>query len=102
LISLKISLVGKSLRDLKIGLEMYDCCVRGSPLLQALLLILLVAQYLLFLFGLTVKVFGKHLRYQAYSIKNSNKISNQFIALRAYKDKQFKLLKITGKQRLMN
>jgi hydroxylamine reductase (hybrid-cluster protein) len=35
-------------------------------------------------------------------VKNRNVLSNQFIGLRAYKDKQLKRLKSTGKQRLMN
>jgi hypothetical protein len=53
----------------------------------------LVAQYLLFLLGLAVKAAGKHRRYQVNSIKDRNVLSNQFIGLRAYKDKQLKLLK---------
>jgi hypothetical protein len=53
----------------------------------------LVAQYLLFLLGLAVKAAGRHRRYQANSIKNRNVLSNQFIGLRAYKDKLLKLLK---------
>ena len=58
-----------------------------------LLLIALVAQYLLFLIGLAAKAAGIHRRYQANSIKNRHVLSNQFIGLRAYKDKQFRLLK---------
>jgi ABC-type transport system involved in cytochrome bd biosynthesis fused ATPase/permease subunit len=66
---------------------------------QLILLIALVAQYLFFLFlflfllGLAVKAAGKHRRYQANSIKNRNVLSNQFIRLRAYKDKHLKQLK---------
>lgn len=58
-----------------------------------MLLIALVAQYLLFLLGLAVKAAGRHRRYQANSIKTRNVLSNQVIGLRAYKDKQLKLLK---------
>jgi hypothetical protein len=47
----------------------------------------------LFLLGFAVKAAGRHRRYQANSIKNCNVLSNQFIGLRAYKDKQLKLLK---------
>jgi hypothetical protein len=72
---------------------MNDCGSRQSPRLQVLLLVGLVAQYLLFLLGLAVKSAGKHRRYQANSIKNRNVLSNQFIGLRAYKDKQLRLLK---------
>jgi hypothetical protein len=85
--------IEESFRDLKTGLKMNGCGTRNSPRLQVLLLIALVAQYLLFLLGLAVKAAGKHRRYQANSIRNRNVLSNQFIGLRAYKDKQLKLLK---------
>jgi transposase len=85
--------IEESFRDLKTGLKMNACGSRKSPRLQVLLLIALVAQYLLFLLGLAVKAAGMHRRYQANSIKNRNILSNQFIGLRAYKDKQLKLLK---------
>lgn len=85
--------IEESFRDLKTGLKMNDCGSRQSPRLQVLLLVALVAQYLLFLLGLAVKSAGKHRRYQANSIKNRNVLSNQFIGLRAYKDKQLRLLK---------
>lgn len=85
--------IEESFRDLKTGLKMNDCGSRNSPRLQVLLLIALVAQYLLFLLGLAVKASGKHRRYQVNSIKNRHVLSNQFIGLRAYKDKQLKLLK---------
>ncbi len=79
---------------MRTGLKMNACGSRNSPRLQVLLLIALVAQYLLYLLGLAVEAAGKHRRYQANSIRNRNVLSNQFIGLRAYKDKQFKLLKI--------
>jgi hypothetical protein len=60
---------------------------------MVLLIIAAIAQYLLYLLGLTVKEAGRHRQYQANSIKNRNVLSNQFIGLRAYKDKQLKLLK---------
>lgn len=85
--------IEESFRDLKTGLKMNDCGSRISPRLQVLLLVALVAQYLLFLLGLAVKSSGKHRRYQANSIKKRNVLSNQFIGLRAYKDKKLKLLK---------
>ncbi|MEZ9165483.1 IS4 family transposase, partial [Shewanella sp. 10N.286.55.A9] len=43
--------------------------------------------------GLAVKAADKHRQYQANSIKHRNVLSNQFIGLRAYKDKNLKLLK---------
>jgi hypothetical protein len=82
-----------SFRDLKTGLKMNRCGSRIPPRLQLLLLIVLVAQYFLLLLGLGVKAAGRHRRYQANSIKNRNVLYNQFIGLRAYKDKQLKLLK---------
>lgn len=85
--------IEESFRDLKTGLKMNDCGSRQSPRIQVLLLIALVAQYLLFLLGLAVKSAEKHRRYQANSIKHRNVLSNQFIGLRAYKDKQLRLLK---------
>jgi len=85
--------IEESFRDLKTGLNMNASGSRSSARLQVLLLIALVAQYLLFLLGLAVKLTGKHRRYQANSIKNRNVLSNQFIGLRAYQDKQLRLLK---------
>jgi hypothetical protein len=85
--------IEESFRDLKTGLKMNHCGSRNLPRLQVLLLIALVAQYLLFLIGLAAKAAGIHRRYQANSIKNRHVLSNQFIGLRAYKDKQFRLLK---------
>jgi hypothetical protein len=84
--------IEESFRDLKTGLKMNDSGSRNSPRLQVLLLIALVAQYLLFLIGLAVKETGKHRRYQANSIKKRNVLSNQFIGLRAYKDKYLVIL----------
>jgi len=71
---------------------MNACGSRIPSRLRVLLLLALIAQYLLFLLGLAVKSAGKHRRHQANSIKHSNVLSNQFIGLRAYKDKQLRLL----------
>jgi hypothetical protein len=81
---------------LKTEIKINSCGSNNSSRLKVLLLIALVAQYLLFLLGLAIKAAGGHRRYQANSIKNLNVLSNQFIGLRAYKDKQLKLLKNTG------
>ena len=56
-----------------------------------LLLISIIAQYVLFLLGMTVKLLDKHRRYQANSIRDRNVLSYQFIGLRAFKDKNLKL-----------
>ena len=85
--------IEESFRDLKTGLRMNRCGSRQPSRLAVLLLIALISQYLLFLLGLAVKSAGKHRRYQANSIKDRHVLSNQFIGLRAYKDKQLKLIK---------
>ncbi len=85
--------IEESFRDLKSGLKMNDCGTRIAKRLEVLLVIAAIAQYLLYLLGLTVKAAEKHWQYQANSIKHRNVLSNQFIGLRAYKDKQLRLLK---------
>jgi len=85
--------IEESFRDLKTGLKMNEGDTRKRDRIMVLLIIAAIAQYLLYLLGLTVKEAGKHRQYQANSIKNRNVLSNQFIGLRAYKDKQLKLLK---------
>jgi hypothetical protein len=52
-----------------------------------------LSQFMLYLLGLAVKAADKHRQYQANSIKKRNVLSNQFIGLRAYKDKSLRLLK---------
>lgn len=85
--------IEESFRDLKTGLKMNEGDTRKIDRIMVLLIIAAIAQYLLYLLGLTVKEAGKHWQYQANSIKNRNVLSNQFIGLRAYRDKQLKLLK---------
>jgi len=85
--------IEESFRDVKTGLNMNAGDSRKTKRLSVLLLIGLLAQYLLFLLGLAVKEAGEHRQYQANSVKNKNVLSNQYIGLRAYKDKRLKLLK---------
>ena len=85
--------IEESFRDVKTGLNMNVSDTRILKRLSVLLLVALLAQYLLFLLGLTVKVANQHRQYQANSIKSKNVLSNQFIGLRAYKDRQLRLLK---------
>lgn len=85
--------IEESFRDLKTGLGMNAGDTRIIKRLNVLLIIACIAQYLLFLLGLTVKEAGKHRQYQANSAKRKNVLSNQFIGLRAYRDKNIKLLK---------
>jgi len=85
--------IEESFRDVKTGLNMNAGDTRILKRLSVLLLVALLAQYLLFVLGLAVKEAGKHRQYQANSIKTRNVLSNQFIGLRAYKDKQLRLLK---------
>ena len=85
--------IEESFRDMKTGLRMNERDTRILKRLSILLLIASLAQYLLFLLGLATKTAGAHYQYQANSIKKVNVLPNQFIGLRAYKDKQLKLLK---------
>ena len=85
--------IEESFRDLKSGLNMSECGTRKIKRLEVLLLVAAIAQYLLHLLGLTVKAAGKNWQYQANSVKHRNVLSNQFIGLRAYRDKQLRLLK---------
>jgi len=85
--------IEESFRDLKSGLQMNACGTRNMKRLAVLLIIAAVTQYLLYWLGLAVKEAGKHWRYQVNSTKTRNVLSNQFIGLRAYKDKNLKLNK---------
>ncbi len=85
--------IEESFRDVKTGLNMNVGDTRILKRLSVLLLVALLAQYFLFLLGLTVKAASQHRQYQANSVKTKNVLSNQFIGLRAYKDKQLRLLK---------
>lgn len=85
--------IEESFRDVKTGLNMNVGDTRKINRLSVLFLIALLAQYLLFVLGLAVKEAGKHRQYQANSIKTRNVLSNQFIGLRAYQDRQLRLLK---------
>ena len=83
--------IEESFRDLKTGLNFNDSNTRTREYLSILLLIAMLAQYVLFLLGMAVKLNKKHLRYQANSLKTGAILSYQFIGLRAFKDKFLKL-----------
>ena len=83
--------IEESFRDLKTGLNFSESNTRKKSRIEVLLLISIIAQYVLFLLGMTVKLLDKHRRYQANSIKDRNVLSYQFIGLRAFKDKNLKL-----------
>jgi len=83
--------IEESFRDLKTGLNFNESNARKQKRIEVLLLIATLAQYLLFLLGMTVKLLDKHRRYQANSVKDRNVLSYQFIGLRAIKDRQLKL-----------
>ncbi|MGI2227429.1 IS4 family transposase [Shewanella frigidimarina] len=85
--------IEESFRDVKTGLKMNDSGSRITHKLSVLLLIACLSQFMLYLLGLAVKAADKHRQYQANSIKHRNVLSNQFIGLRAYKDKSLRLLK---------
>ncbi len=85
--------IEESFRDLKTGLNFNDSNTRTLAYLSVLLLLAMLAQYVLFLLGMAVKISKKHLRYQANSVKTKAVLSYQFIGLRAFKDRYLKLRK---------
>jgi hypothetical protein len=85
--------IEESFRDFKTGLKMNDSGSRMMHKLSVLLLIACLSQFMLYLLELAVKACDKHRQYQANSIKHRNVLSNQFIGLRAYRDRHLKLMK---------
>lgn len=83
--------IEESFRDLKTGLNFNESNTRTQEYLSVLLLLAMLAQYVLFLLGMTVKLSNKHLRDQANSLKTGQILSYQFIGLRAFKDRGLKL-----------
>ena len=83
--------IEESFRDLKTGLNFNQSSARKQKQIEVLLLIGTIAQYLLFLLGLTVKLLDKHRRYQANSVKDKSVLSYQFIGLRAVQDRHLTL-----------
>jgi len=83
--------IEESFRDLKTGLNFNQSHSRKQKRIEVLLLISIISQFVLFLLGVTVKLLGKHLRYQANSIKDRNVLSYQFIGLRVLKDQHLEL-----------
>ena len=83
--------IEESFRDLKTGLNFNESNARKQKRIEVLLLIATLAQYLLFLLGMTIKLLNMHRRYQASSIKHKAVLSYQFIGLRAVKDRRLTL-----------
>ncbi len=83
--------IEESFRDLKTGLNFNESNTRTLAYLSVLLLLAMLAQYVLFLLGMAVKLSKQHLIYQANSLKTKSVLSYQFIGLRAFKDRTLKL-----------
>lgn len=83
--------IEESFRDLKSGLSLNDSNTRKRHRLVILLLLAMLGQFVLYLLGLAVKMAGKQKRYQANSLSKETVLSNQFIGLRAFKDRQLRL-----------
>ena len=83
--------IEESFRDLKTGLNFNTSNTRTLKYLSALLLLAMLAQYVLFLLGLAVKLSKQHRRYQANSVQTKTVLSYQFIGLRAFRDRHLKL-----------
>jgi len=85
--------IEESFRDLKTGLNMNLGDTRVLKRLTVLLVIAALAQFVLYLLGMAVKMANRHRRYQANSVKDKAVLSYQFIGLRAFKDRKLKLEK---------
>lgn len=83
--------IEESFRDLKTGLNFNESNTRIQAYLSVLLLLAMLAQYVLFLLGMAVKLSYQHFRYQANSLKTGAVLSYQFIGLRAFKDRYLSL-----------
>ncbi len=82
--------IEESFRNLKTGLKLNECKTRTLANLSILLMIGMLAQYILFMFGVMAKQSGKHLKYQANSTKKKAVLSYQFIGLKVYRDRKYK------------
>jgi len=80
--------IEESFRDVKTGLNFNVSNSRKQKHLEVLLLIALLAQFVLFLLGMVIKILGKHRHYQANTIRHRNVLSYQYLGQRAYKDKR--------------
>ena len=85
--------IEESFRDLKTGLNFNESRTRTLNYLSVLLLLAMLAQYVLFLLGMAVKLIKGHLKYQANSLKTGAVLSYQFIGLRAFKDRSLRFKK---------
>jgi len=83
--------IEESFSDLKTGFNFNQSNSRKQKRIEVLLLISIIAQFVLFLLGVAVKLLGKHLRYQVNSIKERNVLCYQYIGLRVLKDRHLKL-----------
>jgi IS4 transposase len=85
--------IEESFRDLKTGLKMNLGDTRILKRLKVLFVIAVLAQFVLYLLGMAVKMAHLHRRYQANSVKDKAVLSYQFIGLRAFKDRKLNLEK---------
>lgn len=86
--------IEESFRDLKTELQFNHSQTRTLSYLAVLLLLAMLAQTILFLLGMAIKLTKRHLGYQANSLKNAAVLSYHFIGLRAFKDTTLRLKKI--------
>lgn len=86
--------IEESFRDLKTGLQFNHSKTRTLPYLAVLLLLAMLAQTILFLLGMAIKLTKRHLGYQANSVKNATVLSYHFIGLRAFRDTTLRLKQI--------
>jgi hypothetical protein len=74
---------------LKTGLNFNKSQARQKRRIEVLILISTIAQFVIFLLGISIKILEKHRRYQANSVRDSHILSCQFIGLRAFRDRYF-------------
>lgn len=83
--------IEESFRDVKAGLSFNQSKSYKLVRIKVLLLIAMLTQVILFLFGVVVKAMNLHRSYQANSLKNKTVLSYQFLGLRAFRNKQFRI-----------
>jgi hypothetical protein len=71
--------IEESFKDIKTGLNFNESLSKKPEKINALLLIALLAQYVLYLVGLAMEMLGKHTAYQSNSIKTRRVLSYQFL-----------------------
>jgi hypothetical protein len=84
--------IEESFRDLKSGLNFNACLTRTIENLFIIIMIGMLAQYILLMFGLMAQQANRLRCYQANSLK-TKVLSYQFFGLRLYREQTYRLTK---------